>query len=98
MIYRVRLGVRAALVDGALVAGDVTVTDGRVRSVGVQPPGVAGLAVPGFVDVHVNGFAGVDFLTADAAGYRRAGAALAATGVTAFAPTFITSPVEAYEP
>jgi N-acetylglucosamine-6-phosphate deacetylase len=90
--------VSAALVDGEVVAGDVDVADGRVARVGVQPAGRAGLAVPGFVDVHVNGFAGVDFLTADADGYRRAGAAMAATGVTAFAPTFITSPVDAYEP
>jgi N-acetylglucosamine-6-phosphate deacetylase len=90
--------VSAALVDGEVVAGDLEVADGRVARVGVQPAGQAGLAVPGFVDVHVNGFAGVDFLTADADGYGRAGAAMAATGVTAFAPTFITSPVDAYEP
>jgi N-acetylglucosamine-6-phosphate deacetylase len=94
----VRLGVRSALVDDVLVEGDVAVEDGRLTAVGVTPAGPAGLAVPGFVDLHVNGFAGVDFLTADADGYRRAGAALAATGVTSFAPTFITSPVEAYEP
>lgn len=93
-----RLGVKAAVVDGAIVEGDVTVEDGRVTSVGSTPAGARGLAVPGFVDVHINGFAGVDFLTADAAGYRRAGAAMAATGVTAFVPTFITSPVDAYAP
>ena len=52
--------------------------------------------MPGFVDLHVNGIAGVDFLTADAAGYARARAALAATGVTAYQPTLITSPLDAY--
>ena len=60
-----RLGVRAALVGGAEVPGDVEVEDGRVAAVGLSPAGAAGLAVPGFVDLQVNGFAGVDFLTAD---------------------------------
>ncbi|HWL65110.1 MAG TPA: N-acetylglucosamine-6-phosphate deacetylase, partial [Actinomycetota bacterium] len=55
-------------------------------------------AVPGYVDLQVNGFAGVDFLSADAEGYREAGLAIAATGVTAYQPTFITSPLEAYWP
>jgi len=40
----------------------------------------------------VNGFGGVDFLDADAAGYRAAGDALLETGVTAYLPTLITSP------
>jgi N-acetylglucosamine-6-phosphate deacetylase len=48
--------------------------------------------VPGFVDLQVNGFGGVDFLDADADGYRRAGAALLETGVTAYLPTLITTP------
>ena len=50
--------------------------------------------MPGFVDLQVNGFAGVDFLDADADGYRRAGQALLETGVTAYLPTLITSPEE----
>jgi N-acetylglucosamine-6-phosphate deacetylase len=50
--------------------------------------------VPGFVDLQVNGFGGVDFLDADADGYRRAGEALLETGVTAYLPTLITSPEE----
>ena len=89
-----RLGVEAALVDGVLVAGDVEVEDGRVVRVGVAAPSGRGLAVPGFVDLQVNGFGGVDFLDADAAAYRRAGDALLETGVTAYLPTLITSPEE----
>ena len=49
---------------------------------------------PGFVDLQVNGFGGVDFLDADTDGYRRAGEALLETGVTAYLPTLITSPEE----
>ncbi|MGH8575210.1 MAG: N-acetylglucosamine-6-phosphate deacetylase, partial [Gammaproteobacteria bacterium] len=91
-----RLGVEAALVGGELVEGDVRIVDGVVADVGVQPAGEAGTAVPGFVDVHINGVAGVDFLTADIAGYRRAAGALACTGVVAFQPTFVSSRVDAY--
>ena len=51
-----------------------------------------GIAVPGFVDLQVNGFAGVDFMHADREGYVRAGEALLAAGTTAYQPTFITAP------
>src|SRR3954452_8289761 len=89
-----RLGVEAALVGGDIVRGDVEVEDGHVLRCGLASPNGRGLAVPGFVDLQVNGFAGVDFLDADADGYRRAGLALLETGVTAYLPTLITSPEE----
>jgi N-acetylglucosamine-6-phosphate deacetylase len=87
-----RLGVGAALVDGRLLPGDVDVEDGVVAALGLGAGGGRGIAVPGFVDLQVNGFAGVDFHAADLDAYRRAGEALLATGVTAFQPTFITAP------
>jgi N-acetylglucosamine-6-phosphate deacetylase len=89
-----RLGVAAALVEGAVVAGDVSIENGRVSGVSLSPAGHAGLASPGFVDVQVNGYAGVDFLAADPDGYARAGAALVRTGVTSFQPTLISAPIE----
>jgi hypothetical protein len=52
------------------------------RCVGVGP---AGPAPPGFVDLQGNGFGGVDFLAAEPADYRTAGAAIAPAGVTAYA-------------
>ena len=91
-----RLGVEAALVGGELIGGDVTIADGLVAQVGAQPAGSGGIAVPGYVDLHINGVAGVDFLRADVAGFRRAAEALAPTGVVAFQPTFVSSPLEAY--
>ena len=87
-----KLGVEAALVDGLFVQGDVEIEDGRITAVGAASNGGSGIAVPGFVDLQVNGFGGVDFLDADADGYRRAGDALLETGVTAYLPTLITSP------
>jgi len=86
----VRLGVEAALVDGRFVPGDVAIDGGRVQAVGLDGVG-RGLAVPGFVDLQVNGFAGVDFLGTDADGFAHAGEALLETGVTAYLPTLITS-------
>jgi N-acetylglucosamine-6-phosphate deacetylase len=91
-----RLGVAAALVGGEIVAGDVTVAGGLIEAVGVAGGGGSGLAVPGYVDVQVNGFAGVDFLAAEPADYVRAGEGLAATGVTAYLPTMISAPADAY--
>ncbi len=53
---------------------------------------------PGFVDLQVNGFAGVDFNTPGAtpAQLAHAIAALRATGVTRFLPTLITSAFERF--
>lgn len=89
-----RLGVEAALVGGQLVPGDVEVADGRIAAYGLPSPGGRGIAAPGFFDLQVNGFGGVDFLDADRAAYARAGEALLATGVTAYLPTLITAPEE----
>lgn len=87
-----RLGVEGAVIGGALVPGDVQVDDGRVVDVGLEASG-PGLAAPGFIDLQVNGFGGVDFLSAEPEDYEPAGAALLATGVTAYQPTLITAPV-----
>ena len=86
-----RLGVEAALVRGELVAGDVEVDDGVVVEVGLAGGKRGRVAVPGFVDLQVNGFGGVDFLAAGTEDYVRAGEALMLTGVTAYQPTFITA-------
>jgi N-acetylglucosamine-6-phosphate deacetylase len=93
----VRLGVSAALVDGTLIDGDVTIDGDSVTAVGVPGDGGRGVAVPGFVDAHINGIAGVDFLTADADGHARAAQALAGVGVVAYQPTLVSSPPEAYD-
>jgi N-acetylglucosamine-6-phosphate deacetylase len=87
-----RLGVEAALVDGALVRGDVDIADGRIAATGLNGHPGKGIAAPGFVDLQVNGFGGIDFLSADRPAYEQAGEALLRTGVTAYQPTFITSP------
>jgi N-acetylglucosamine-6-phosphate deacetylase len=89
-----RLGVEAAIVDGTLLRGDVDVVDGQIAEVGLAPGRSGAIAVPGFIDLQVNGFGGVDFLSAAPEDYRTAGEALLQTGVTSFQPTFITAPEE----
>src|SRR5262249_23126808 len=95
-----RLGVAAALVDGAVVAGDVEV-DGEadtVVAVGRSPAGATGLAVPGFVDPQFNGFGGVPFTAPDVDldGYRHAASVMATTGVTSFLLTIPTVAPDTY--
>jgi N-acetylglucosamine-6-phosphate deacetylase len=86
-----RLGVEAALVDGTLVPGDVEIEDGLVSAVALSGAGT-GIASPGFLDLQVNGFGGVDLASADRSDYRRAGERQLETGTTAYQPTFITAP------
>ena len=87
-----RLGVEAALVGRELVRGDVDVDGGVVQRVGLARGG-RGTAVPGFVDLQVNGFGGVDLLREP----ERVGDvadALARLGVLEWQPTLVSAPRE----
>lgn len=82
----------------------VSVEDGRVTAIGDAsdaPPGAVGGAdrwiLPGLVDLQLNGAFGVDF-SDPGADLPSAAAALPRTGVTAFLPTVISSPPQAYAP
>jgi N-acetylglucosamine-6-phosphate deacetylase len=86
-----RLGVSAALVDGRLLPGDVEVVDDVVGRVGLPPASGGRLAAPGYVDLQVNGFAGVDVMSADVPALHELGHALSTYGVTAWLPTLITA-------
>ena len=56
------------------------------------------IELPGFVDLQVNGFAGVDFNSPAlrVEDFHRAAAAMRATGVTRFLPTLITAAIEPF--
>jgi N-acetylglucosamine-6-phosphate deacetylase len=90
----VRLGVAAAVVDGVLVRGDVAVEEGVVAGVGLAGDG-SGLAIPGLVDLQVNGFGGVDIQRAEPGELVELAGALARDGVLWYQPTVVTAPSEA---
>ena len=85
-----RLGVAAFLYHGRLVPGDVAVGDGRVVALGLEPAS-RGIAVPGLVDLQVNGYGGLDVLGSSVEDLATLGKALARDGVLAYQPTLISS-------
>jgi N-acetylglucosamine-6-phosphate deacetylase len=90
--------------DRDLSPGYVAIERGQIARVARGEPRPAagnvvlsfpdGMVVPGFVDLQVNGGAGIDCLRSELAGYDTLGRYLAATGVTAYLPTIISAPLE----
>ena len=91
-----RLGVSATLVNGELVPGDVAIRGGEIKAIGLSNPG-SGIVVPGFIDAQINGFGGVDILSADADEIIEMGKRLLLDGVVAYQPTLITSDLDQLE-
>jgi N-acetylglucosamine-6-phosphate deacetylase len=85
---------------GVLEPGYVAVSGGRITEVAAGPPPgpadvqlAAGMLLPGFVDLQVNGYFGVEMMTAGPAGWADVARRLPETGATAFLPTYITAPL-----
>ena len=85
---------KAAVVGGTWVAGDVEISDASVTAVGLSPAGRGSIALPGFIDVHVHGHGGVDFVDATVEDHLRIAAEMPATGVTAYNPTLMSMPID----
>jgi N-acetylglucosamine-6-phosphate deacetylase len=94
---------RSIHAGAAIVApGFVACEAGRVTAIGAgSPPGrpdielSEGILLPGFVDLQVNGYLGVELDRAEQTGWELVSRRLPETGTTAFLPTFVTSPVDA---
>ena len=89
----------AAAGQEILEPGYVAVRAGVVTAVAPGPPPrepdlelPAGTLLPGFVDLQVNGYFGVELMAAGADGWATVATRLPETGTTAFLPTFITAP------
>jgi N-acetylglucosamine-6-phosphate deacetylase len=87
--------------NAVLSPGYVLIKDGRITAVEAgdppRPPDERlnhGVLVPGFVDVQVNGYYGVEFDAVNEAEWRMVAERLPETGTTAFMPTFITAPLQ----
>jgi N-acetylglucosamine-6-phosphate deacetylase len=94
-------GAGARSASDALSPGFVIIENGTVTDVGQgAPPRPAdvvlpdGVLAPGFVDLQVNGYYGVEFQDSDAASWCSVARRLPETGTTAFLPTMITAPLD----
>lgn len=92
----------ALLIDGHLrESGALVIEDGVITDVLDAAPRAGddhlalshGTLTAGMIDVQINGMYGVDFVSAEAEDWAAVATRLAATGVTAFQPTFITAPI-----
>ena len=75
--------------DGRVVALDAEAESAAARATVLQADGLT--AVPGFIELQLNGIGGHDF-TSDPGSMWRVGDLPARHGVTAFLPTIVTSP------
>ena len=88
---------------GGLYRGCISIAGDRITGIAPEPAEPEGpaprldvtphVALPGFVDLQVNGAFGWD-VTSDPPAIWRIGSELASHGVTAFAPTVVTSPAD----
>ncbi len=91
-----------ALLPDGFAEATIAIADARIAAVtrGLDPRAdlkTPGWIAPGFIDLQVNGGFGFD-ATTDGAAVAEIAARLPATGVTAFLPTLISSPLDAYPP
>ncbi len=92
---RVTLEGQVLFPDGVLRAGQVDIAGGAIADVRAGETGETQIIAPGFIDLQVNGAFGVD-LTAEPEKVYHLASALLPTGVTAYLPTIISSPLDVY--
>ena len=89
------------LPDRVMVPGSVAIESGRIVSVSEEAADtgldLSGLVLlPGFIDVHIHGSAGIDVLDATSNQLSEVSNYLASQGVTAWLPTFVPAADENY--
>ena len=82
---------------GKLQSGTISFHEGVIDRVKIRGPGKEGLPYlfPGFIDIHVHGSCGHDFLSGGKS-YEAISRCLPRNGVTSFMPTFAAAPVETF--
>lgn len=94
-IANVRYLLKSALTEGALL-----IADGKIQAFLHEPldlptmDGQGAIVLPGLIDIHMHGCAGVDVNAADQAGYDTISAFLASQGCTAFQCSILTDTKE----
>src|SRR5687767_2536064 len=92
------------LPDGLLTNASLTISDGLIESVGNATGSGSGESIdcegltllPGLIDVHIHGAAGVDVNAADVDGLIEVARFLAQNGVSAWMPTLVPDSDENY--
>jgi N-acetylglucosamine-6-phosphate deacetylase len=92
---------RVVLPDRVIDSGSVAIESGRIASVfeeatatGLDLSGMA--LLPGFIDVHIHGSAGIDVMDATPEQLSEVSVFLASQGVTGWMPTFVPAADEVY--
>jgi len=96
---------RIVLQDRELERGSVVVDSGLIAAVADLAPAIPGAVtvdltgmalLPGFIDVHIHGSAGLDVMDATSEQLAEVSVFLASQGVTGWLPTFVPAADEAY--
>lgn len=82
-----------ALINQSWIAGGITVENSLLTSYG-EKAGTAGIAIPGFIDLQVNGHGGIDLLSVQSVSdIKKVSRSLYRHGVVGYLPTLITGPL-----
>ncbi|HEX3185534.1 MAG TPA: hypothetical protein VHQ94_12090, partial [Pyrinomonadaceae bacterium] len=96
---------RVILQDRELERSSVVVESGLITRVADAAPAIPGaqtidltgmVLLPGFIDVHIHGSAGIDVMDATAEQLNEIGVFLASEGITGWVPTFVPAAGENY--
>lgn len=95
---------RIVLKDEVLECGSLRIKNGRIAEVSASPltePGVVdaqgAVIMPGFIDIHIHGCVGVDFMDAESGDYEAISRKLYSEGVTTYLATTLTSDTASLE-
>ncbi|MFF2753345.1 N-acetylglucosamine-6-phosphate deacetylase [Psychrobacillus sp. NPDC058041] len=91
--------IRIALENGQVIHGEILIRNGKIVQIAKEPnqyyqgkrlDGQALLALPGFIDIHIHGAMGADFMDGEEEATRRVAEYLPKEGTTSFLVTTMT--------
>lgn len=98
--------IRIALEDGQVIHGEILIRDGKIAQIAKEPiqdyqgmrlDGQALLALPGFIDIHIHGAVGADFMDGEKEAISKIAAYLPKEGTTSFLATTMTQAPESIQ-
>ncbi|WP_391209749.1 N-acetylglucosamine-6-phosphate deacetylase [Psychrobacillus sp. L4] len=98
--------IRIALENGQVIHGEILIRNGKIAQIAKEPiqnyqgkrlDGQALLALPGFIDTHIHGAMGADFMDGEEEATRRVAEYLPKEGTTSFLVTTMTQAPESIQ-